>query len=100
MCSIASFAPQVNRIKSIGACTGISVYYVLYNLIIATYNFALILSAAIEREEGNFFMPDRPDIRDWLNLAQFSVAWLGQLFMCVLKPWLAVYEYLRGNWLG
>lgn len=85
MLSIASFGPQVKRIKNHGHCAGISVYYIFYNSIIATYNFALILSAAISREEGNFFMPERPDVRDWLNLAQFTVAWLGQLFLCVLR---------------
>jgi hypothetical protein len=83
--SIASFVPQVKRIKNHGDCAGISVYYVLYHCIIATYNFALILSAAISREEGNFFMPEKPDIRDWLNPAQFTVAWLGQLFLYVLR---------------
>ena len=88
--SIASFAPQVKRNKNHGDCTGISVYYVLYNCIIATYNFALVLSAAISREEGKFFMPERPGVGDWLNFAQFSVAWLGQIFLCVLRPSLIV----------
>ena len=83
MFSIASFTPQVKRIKDHRDCAGISVYYVLYNCITATYNFALILSAAVNWSEGNFFMPQRPDVRDWLNLAQFTVAWLGQLFLCV-----------------
>jgi hypothetical protein len=87
VCSIASFAPQVSRIKNIGTCAGISVYYVLYNLIIATYDFALMLSAAINWEQGSFIIPERPDVRDWLNLAQFSVTWLGQLFLCVSRPW-------------
>ena len=53
---------QVKRIKDHGDCAGISVYYVLYDCIIATFNFALILSAAISREEGNFFMPEKPDL--------------------------------------
>jgi hypothetical protein len=83
--SIASFAPQVKRIQDRGDCAGISVYYVLYNCIIATYNFALILFAAINREHDNFFMPEKPGIGDWLNFAQFTVAWLGQLFLCVLR---------------
>ena len=86
VCSIASFAPQVIHIKKNGSCTGISIYYVLYNLIIAIYNFALMLSAVINWEEGNFVIPEMPDVRDYLNLAQFSVAWLGQLFLCVSRP--------------
>lgn len=92
LCSIASFAPQVTRIRNNGACDGISVYYVLYNLIVATYNFALMLSAAINWEEGGFIMPERPDVRDWLNLAQFTVVWLGHLFLYVLRPYSSTRE--------
>lgn len=82
MFSTASFVPQVTRIRNNEDCTGISVYYVLFNLIIATYNFALILFAMIEWE-GSFITQQPPDARDWLNFAQFSVAWLGQLLLQV-----------------
>lgn len=51
----------------------------------ATFNFALILWGAINRDEENYFFPEKPNMGDWLNLAQFTVAWLGQLFLCVLQ---------------
>jgi len=35
-------------------------------------------------------MPEKPDIGDWLNFAQFTVAWLGQIFLCVLRQSLVV----------
>jgi hypothetical protein len=85
--SVASFAPQVARIRNNGKpCTGISVYYVLYNCIVATFNFALILWGAINQEETNYFFPERPGVGDWLNVAQLTVAWLGQLSLCVSRP--------------
>lgn len=96
--SIASFAPQVTRIRNNGACDGISVYYVLYNLIIATYNFALMLSSAINWGESGFIMPERPDVRDWLNLAQFTVVWLGHLILYVLRPCSRTKEIDLTDW--
>lgn len=86
VCSIASFAPQVNRIKSKGACIGISVNYILYNTILATYNFALLLWAALNYNQENMFFPQKPGVAAWLDLVQFTVAWLGQLFLYVLDP--------------
>ncbi|KAM0715507.1 hypothetical protein Q7P37_009005 [Cladosporium fusiforme] len=48
---------------------------------IATYNFALLLWGALNRYQDTFFFPEKPGVAAWLNLVQFTVAWLGQLFL-------------------
>jgi hypothetical protein len=82
--SAASFVPQVRRIKHDSDCAGISVISVLSNLVVATYNFSLLLAAAIDWE-GSFLSQQPPDARDWLSHAQFAVVWLGQLVLYVSK---------------
>jgi len=78
--SIASSAPQINLIRHHGNCTGISLSYLLFNLVVATYNFTLILYAATDGEDTIWFRQPS-DAGDWLNIAQFSVAALGHLVL-------------------
>lgn len=77
---VASFAPQINLIKTDGDCTGISVFYVVFNLIVATYSFSLLLAAGIDWK-GNFLFNQPPDARDSLNMAQFTVTMVGHLVL-------------------
>lgn len=54
--------------------------YLLFNLIVATYNMTLILHAVISVEDTIWFR--RPAaMGDWLDLAQLAVTALGQLIL-------------------
>lgn len=55
-------------------------FYVLFNLIIATHSLALSVSAMIDWE-GNFLVQQPPAAQDWLHVAQFAITWLGQLVL-------------------
>jgi hypothetical protein len=56
--------------------------YLLFNLIVATYDLTLILHGALFEEDTIWFR--RPaGIGEWLNLAQFSVPVLGQFLLYV-----------------
>ncbi|SMQ45154.1 unnamed protein product [Zymoseptoria tritici ST99CH_3D7] len=77
--SIVSFLPQLQLIWTNRHCTGISLSYILCNLIVATFHLTLALHFVVIESEGRFLSNDPPDARDWLNLIQFLVAWLGQL---------------------
>lgn len=83
--SIASFGPQLQALRRNADSAGISVYYVLFNLIVATHDLALLVSANIDWE-GNFLVEQPPAAQDWLNVAQFLVTWLGQLVLYVSRP--------------
>lgn len=84
--SVASFEPQITRIKNNGSCSGISVFYVLYTTMLATYTFALLLWGVLNHERGeSYFFPMEPGVADWLNIVQFAVVWLGQLVLYVLE---------------
>jgi hypothetical protein len=85
--SVASFEPQITRIKNNGSCSGISVFYVLYTTMLATYSFALLLWGVLNHERGEsyFFPMEEPGVPDWLNFVQFAVVWLGQLVLYVSR---------------
>jgi hypothetical protein len=85
--SVASFEPQITRIKNNGSCSGISVFYVLYTTMLATYSFALLLWGVLNHERGEsyFFPMEEPGVADWLNFVQFAVVWLGQLVLYVSR---------------
>lgn len=73
--SIASFAPQIRRIRNRGDLTGISPSYILYNLLIATFLFA----TALHLLAFDYEAPDPPTTEHWLDVVQFAVVWVGQL---------------------
>lgn len=56
--------------------------YLLFNLIVTTYNFTLILHVAILVED-TIWLKRPADAGDWLNLAQFAVVALGHLILYV-----------------
>lgn len=79
--TIASFPPQYRFMKRRNDCTGLSLTYLLLNLIVATYGFTLCLEVVAIHWEGTYLVHQPRDFRDWLNLAQFTVAWLGHLIL-------------------
>lgn len=77
-----SFLPQLRRILAKKDSTGISLYYLLYNLISATEQFTLgfyfVISDSLSRE---VFVHYPVNTGDWLNMAQLTVVWLMSLVM-------------------
>jgi hypothetical protein len=77
--SIASFVPQYRRILSRGPdCLGISPYYVVLNLIVATEQLALGLYMMLEHvsapaAEAGAALDSQPSLAEWLNLCQLVV---------------------------
>lgn len=58
--------------------------YLLFNLIVATYDLTLILHGVLFMEDTIWFR--RPaGVEDWLNLAQFTVTALGQFVLYVIN---------------
>jgi hypothetical protein len=91
--SVASFEPQITRIRNNGSSTGISVFYVLHTTMLATYSFALLLWGVLNHKRGeSYFFPMQPGVADWLNFVQFTVVWLGQLVLYVLESSIPVYD--------
>jgi hypothetical protein len=78
--SVASFTPQIHRIGKNGDCAGVLVYYLLFNFVIAAHDFTLLLAGIIEDASG-FDLEELTGI--WLNLTQFTFAWLNQLVLYV-----------------
>ena len=78
--SLFSFLPQCRLILSRGTSSGISLYYVLFNLIVATEQFAIGLHLHVDNVEiDDAIIQSPPSVGDWLNLAQFASVWLGHL---------------------
>lgn len=77
--SIVSFSPQINRIRHEAGCAGISIFYVLFNLIVTTYNLTVMLCAVTDSD----LVQKPPGLLDWLNVAQFAATWLCQLTLYV-----------------
>ena len=73
-----SFVPQIHRILSRRDWTGISLLYLLFNLIVATENFTLgsqITVVARDLDRPGMVRYPRT-IGNWLNLAQLGAVWL------------------------
>ncbi|KAF1841897.1 uncharacterized protein K460DRAFT_358591 [Cucurbitaria berberidis CBS 394.84] len=88
--SVLSFAPQLRRTISRKTSSGISTFYLLFNLISTTEQFALAFFFIVD----NFEQPDvfvhRPiNAGDWINLAQTTVVailWLTLFCVCLYLP--------------
>lgn len=75
--SFLSFLPQLQHIWLRKDCSGISLYYVLFNLISATEQFTLTFFIQVNDTEGADFFVGRPsNAGDWLNLCQVTVVWV------------------------
>jgi hypothetical protein len=62
--------------------SGISLYYVLFNLISATELFTISFFFLINNvEESDVFVNRPPNAGDWLNLAQLALVWVLWLLM-------------------
>ncbi|KXS95428.1 hypothetical protein AC579_9539 [Pseudocercospora musae] len=78
MLSPASFLPQIKHIKAIRDCAGISILYILFNLLVTTYQSVLFLHVVARHWQGRILVHQPPDLRDLVNLAQFVVGCIGQ----------------------
>lgn len=56
-----------------GDSSGISLYYILFNLLVATEILALDLSFLTMEGGTDMFIHNPPSVGDWLNLAQFAI---------------------------
>jgi uncharacterized protein with PQ loop repeat len=75
--SLVSFIPQYHRILSRRDCSGISLNYVLFNLIAVTEQFALGLHYIVDNVEvSDTIVGSPPAVGDWLNLWQLGVVWI------------------------
>jgi uncharacterized protein with PQ loop repeat len=75
--SLLSFIPQLHRTVSRRNSSGISVYYVLFNLISATEQFALVFFFVVNYiDDPDMFVQKPVNTGDWLNLAQTAAVLL------------------------
>jgi hypothetical protein len=61
--------------------TGISLIYVLLNLISATEQFTLGAFFIIHSDETDIFVHREPITGDWLNMGQLTIVWLMSLIL-------------------
>ncbi|KAK1855562.1 hypothetical protein CCHR01_01736 [Colletotrichum chrysophilum] len=86
--TIASYLPQYHRILEQGHCDGLSLYYVLCNLISATEQLTLGFFLNVNdtgRLRGDAFVNDPVTAGDWLNFVQLVVVWLCSLSLLLLS---------------
>jgi hypothetical protein len=81
--SFASFLPQLQLLWLRRDSSGISLCYVLFNLVVATELFTIDLSILTSAEGGEIFVHSPASTGDWLNLAQFGTVWLMWALMYV-----------------
>ncbi|KAI0380575.1 hypothetical protein F5Y04DRAFT_94357 [Hypomontagnella monticulosa] len=74
--SLTSFIPQLNRIFSTKDSSGISLYYILFNLISSTEQFTIAFIYLVNLAgNSDVFANPRPTVGDWLNLCQTTLVW-------------------------
>jgi uncharacterized protein with PQ loop repeat len=72
--TILSFLPQLRRLWSTKNTSSISIYYVLFNLIVATNQFTIIFALLFTYPGGLGRFIHRPiTTGDWLNLLHVSI---------------------------
>lgn len=80
--SFLSFYPQLQCIWVKKDSSGISLYYILYNLISATEQFTLGFFYVVNlSKDSDLFVNNPRNIGDWLNLVQLTVVWLMSLLL-------------------
>ncbi|KAF9873247.1 hypothetical protein CkaCkLH20_09410 [Colletotrichum karsti] len=89
--TFASFVPQLHRLWARRDSTGISHYYVLASLIVATELFAISFFLVVNNrfEGSDFFVHSPPNAGDIINLAQLAlvwVLWLNIFVTCLVYP--------------
>ncbi|CAG9989548.1 unnamed protein product [Clonostachys byssicola] len=66
-----SFGPQLHRLKRKRESSGISLWYILFNLLNATEQFAFSVFFSVNDENG-LFTHKSQTTGDWINLVQFA----------------------------
>ncbi|CAO2648046.1 Nn.00g089680.m01.CDS01 [Neocucurbitaria sp. VM-36] len=88
--SVLSFVPQLNRTISRRKSSGISTYYVLFNLVSTTEQFVLAFYYIVNNfDDPGVFVHYPINAGDWINLAQTTVVailWLTIFFVCLYLP--------------
>ncbi|KAH7371846.1 hypothetical protein BKA64DRAFT_268214 [Cadophora sp. MPI-SDFR-AT-0126] len=75
--SFASFLPQIRLLWQRRDSSGISLYYVLFNLISATEQFTISFFFVVNSvEPADAFVKNPPNAGDWLNFGQFALVWV------------------------
>ncbi|KAF7587810.1 hypothetical protein BBP40_006691 [Aspergillus hancockii] len=75
--TFVSFVPQLRRVHQRKNSSGISLRYLLCNLISATEQLGLgLFCVVVQGERLEFFIHNPRDAGDWVNLAQFTVVWV------------------------
>ncbi|KAJ5533118.1 hypothetical protein N7494_009670 [Penicillium frequentans] len=84
----ASYLPQLHRIWVHGNCQGISLSYLLLNLISATEQFTIGFFILVNHKGGTDLFVETPiTTGDWLNLAQLTLVWALHLLLFILCLW-------------
>lgn len=83
--TVISFLPHYLQIISHGNASGISLYYILFNLVSATHQFTLgcLYVISIAGQSIYFVHGEPPTTLDWLNLGQFATVLLCFLILYV-----------------
>ncbi|PVH79612.1 hypothetical protein DL98DRAFT_516030 [Cadophora sp. DSE1049] len=88
--SCASFLPQLRLLWLRRDSSGISLYYVLFNIISATEQFTISFYCVVNSiEPADVFVNNPPSVGDWLNFVQFAlvwVLWLAFFAACLSYP--------------
>ncbi|OJJ42505.1 hypothetical protein ASPZODRAFT_76718 [Penicilliopsis zonata CBS 506.65] len=85
--TVGSFLPQLHRIWAQKTGTGLSLLYILLNLINATEQLTLAFFYTINVTwELDFFVNTPRSIGDWLNLAQLGVVWVLLFIFSLMHP--------------
>ncbi|KAJ5146648.1 uncharacterized protein N7515_001212 [Penicillium bovifimosum] len=76
--TVLSLYPQIQCIRSRKDSSGISVYYVLFNLIAATEQFTIVVFFLVNNNigGGEVFVHSPSSTGDWLNLGQMTVSYV------------------------
>ncbi|KAF9880081.1 hypothetical protein CkaCkLH20_02035 [Colletotrichum karsti] len=85
--TVVSYLPQYHRILEQGDSEGLSLYYVLFNLISATEQltvgfFLNVNNTGSPRED--VFVNNPATAGDWFNLAQLAIVWICSLVLLIL----------------
>ncbi|CAM1501515.1 Fc.00g034990.m01.CDS01 [Cosmosporella sp. VM-42] len=78
--SFLSYLPQLRRILAKRDSSNISLYYILFNLIVATEQFTLgYVYIVSHHHDLRVFVCTPRNVGDWLNLTQLTIVWLMSL---------------------
>ncbi|GKT78474.1 hypothetical protein ColTof4_10897 [Colletotrichum tofieldiae] len=86
--TVTSYLPQYHRLREQGHCDGLSLFYVLFNLISATEQFTIGLFLNVNDNgfpRPDVFVNNPATVGDWLNFGQLALVWLCSLLMWVTQ---------------